>query len=180
MSIAVFLDRDGVLNRAIVRNGKPFPPDSVKAMEILPGVADAMETLFDAGFLRIVVTNQPDVARGTQSRETVEAMHKHLQTVLPITQIIACYDDGENSSCRKPNPGMLLEAAREHRIVLSESYMIGDRWRDVEAGRRAGCQTIFIDYGYSEPAPNPPADYTCLNLQAAAAWILADNFTRSK
>ena len=75
---------------------------------------------------------------------------------------------------------MLLEAAREHRIVLSESYMIGDRWRDVEAGRRAGCQTIFIDYGYSEPVPNPPADYTCLNLQAAAAWILADNFKRSK
>jgi D-glycero-D-manno-heptose 1,7-bisphosphate phosphatase len=104
MNKAVFLDRDGVLNRAIVRNGKPYPPESVDTMEILPGVADAMESLRAAGFLRIVVTNQPDVTRGTQTREAVEAIHNHLQSVLPITQIIACYDDGETSPFRKPNP----------------------------------------------------------------------------
>ena len=172
MNKAVFLDRDGVLNRAIVRNGKPFPPESVETMEILPGVADAIESLRLAGFLRIVVTNQPDVARGTQTREAVEAIHNHLLSVLPITQIIACYDDGETSPCRKPNPGMLLEAAGLHAIALSQSYIIGDRWRDVEAGRRAGCQTVFIDYGYSEPRPEPPANYTCLNLPSAVAWIL--------
>ena len=175
MTRAVFLDRDGVLNRAIVRNGKPFPPDSLEEMEILPDVPDAIERLRAAGFLCIVVTNQPDVARGTQTRETVDAMHKHLQSILPITQIIACYDDGETSPRRKPNPGMLLEAADSHAIALSQSYMIGDRWRDVEAGRRAGCQTIFIDYDYSEPSPQPPADYTCFHLQDAVTWILARN-----
>lgn len=172
MNKAVFLDRDGVLNRAIVRNGKPFPPESVETMEILPGVADAMESLGAAGFLRIVVTNQPDVTRGTQTREAVEAIHNHLQSVLPITQIMTCYDDDDASPCRKPNPGMLLQASETHAIALSQSYMIGDRWRDVEAGQRAGCQTVFIDYGYSEPRPEPPANYTCLNLLSAAAWIL--------
>jgi D-glycero-D-manno-heptose 1,7-bisphosphate phosphatase len=172
MNKAVFLDRDGVLNRAIVRNGKPFPPASVADMEILPGVADAMENLRAAGFLRIVVTNQPDVARGTQTREAVEAIHNHLQSVLPITQIITCYDDDDASPCRKPNPGMLLQACESHTIALSQSYMIGDRWSDVEAGRRANCQTVFIDYGYSEPRPEPPANYTCLNLPSAVVWII--------
>ena len=126
MNKAVFLDRDGVLNRAIVRNGKPFPPNSVADMEILPGVADAMESLRSAGFLRIVVTNQPDVARGTQTRDAVEAIHNHLQSVLPITQIMTCYDDDDASPCRKPNPGMLLQAAETYAIALSQSYMIGD------------------------------------------------------
>ena len=121
MNKAVFLDRDGVLNRAIVRNGKPFPPNSVADMEILPGVADAMESLRSAGFLRIVVTNQPDVARGTQTRDAVEAIHNHLQSVLPITQIMTCYDDDDASPCRKPNPGMLLQAAETYAIALSQS-----------------------------------------------------------
>ena len=172
MNKAVFLDRDGVLNRAIVRNGKPFPPASVETMELLPGVADALESLQAAGFLRIVVTNQPDVARGTQTREAVEAIHNHMQSVLLITQIMACYDDDDTSPCRKPNPGMLLQASESHAIALSQSYMIGDRWSDVEAGQRAGCQTVFIDYGYSEPRPEPPANYTCLNLLSAVVWIL--------
>lgn len=172
MNRAVFLDRDGVLNRAIVRNGKPFPPDSLDDLEILPDVPDAIDRLRAAGFLCIVVTNQPDVARGTQSRATVDAMHEHLQSVLPLTDILACYDDGTASPCRKPNPGMLLQAAETHSIALCQSYMIGDRWRDVEAGRRAGCQTVFIDYNYSEPRPEPPADFTCDSLQHAVAWIL--------
>ena len=172
MNKAVFLDRDGVLNRAIVCNGKPFPPDSVETMEILPGVADAMESLRVAGFLQIVVTNQPDVARGTQTRETVEAMHKHLQSVLPITQIMACYDDGETRPCRKPNPGMLLESADSHAIALSQSFMIGDRWRDVNCGANAGCRTIFLDWGYAEKLQTPP-DFTVRSFTAATEIILA-------
>ena len=132
---AVFLDRDGVLNRAIVRDGRPFPPESPEAFEILPGAAEAVRRLHDAGFLLIVATNQPDVARGTQRREVVEAMNARLLDAMPIDEIRVCYEDGDDCPRRKPNPGLLLEAAQAHGIDLPESYMVGDRWRDVEAGR---------------------------------------------
>jgi D-glycero-D-manno-heptose 1,7-bisphosphate phosphatase len=170
---AVFLDRDGVLNRALIRNGRPYPPASLDAIEILPGVPDAVRRLYEAGFLLIGATNQPDVARGTQRREVVEAMNSLLLAEMPICAILVCYEDGDHCARRKPNPGLLLEAAETFEIDLSASFMIGDRWRDVEAGRRAGCQTIFIDRGYSEPRPDPEADYVAADLQEAAAWILS-------
>ncbi len=170
---AVFVDRDGVLNRAVVRDGRPYPPSTLESLEILPGVAEAVQRLCDAGFLVIGATNQPDVARGTQRREVVEAMNARLSAEMPITDILVCYEDGDDSPRRKPNPGLLLEAAETYGIDLSASFMIGDRWRDVEAGRRAGCRTVFIDLGYSERKPDPPADHTAVDLPAAAAWILA-------
>jgi D-glycero-D-manno-heptose 1,7-bisphosphate phosphatase len=175
---AVFLDRDGVLNRAVICSGQPRPPSSLEAFEILPGVLEATRQLHDAGFLLIGATNQPDVARSTQRREVVEAMNARLLDGLPITAILVCYEDGDDCPRRKPNPGLLLEAAETYGIDLSASFMVGDRWRDVEAGRRAGCRTIFIDLGYSERRPDPPADHTAVDLMDAAVWILS-NLERS-
>ena len=154
MKRAVFLDRDGVINRALVRNGKPYPPADLAALEILPGVAHALRLLHEAGWLLIVVTNQPDVARGTTPIADVEAINHHLQYCLPIDEFRTCYhDSSDGCNCRKPLPGALLAAAVAHKIDLASSYMVGDRWRDTEAGERAGCKTIFIDYGYSELRP---------------------------
>lgn len=154
MKRAVFLDRDGVINLALVRDGKPYPPASLAELEILPGVADAMQSLHDAGWLLIVVTNQPDVARGTTLLADVEAINLYLQQSLPIDEFRTCYhDSSDGCDCRKPLPGALIAAANAHGIDLTSSYMVGDRWRDTEAGARAGCKTIFIDYGYDEKQP---------------------------
>jgi D-glycero-D-manno-heptose 1,7-bisphosphate phosphatase len=170
---AVFLDRDGVLNRAIVRDGRPYPPATLDAFEILPGVSDALRRLHDAGFLLIGATNQPDVSRGTQRREVVEAMNSRILAEMPITAILVCYEDGDDCPRRKPNPGLLLEAAETYRIDLAASFMVGDRWRDVEAGRRAGCRTVFIDLGYAERRPEPDANFTASDLVDATDWILS-------
>ena len=170
---AVFVDRDGVLNRAIVRDGRPYPPLTLDALEVLPGVVQAVHQLHDVGFLVIGATNQPDVARGTQSREEVEAMSKHLMAEMPITAIFVCYEDDDNCPRRKPNPGLLQEASELYGIDLSASFMVGDRWRDIEAGRRAGCRTVFLDLGYNEQRPDPPANHSAADLPAAVAWILS-------
>jgi len=170
---AVFLDRDGVLNRALVRNGKPYPPTSLAELEIPSEVPEALATLKSAGFLLIGVTNQPDVARGTQRREVVEAINAALLAALPVSEIVVCYhDDRDKCSCRKPRPGLLLWAAAKYGIALSVSFMIGDRWRDVEAGRRAGCRTLLLDYGYQEKEIGPPPDCLVSSLPEATAWIL--------
>ena len=151
---AVFLDRDGVINRAVVVNGKPYPPENLQAMEILPGVPAALTALSAAGFLLIVITNQPDVARGTTLKATVDEINQYLTASLPIDECRTCFhDDSAACDCRKPLPGALLAAAKMHDIDLEKSFMIGDRWRDIEAGERAGCRTIFIDYGYDEKQP---------------------------
>jgi len=169
---AVFLDRDGVINRASVRDGKPYPPSGPEELEILPGVPEALSRLSAAGFRLVVVTNQPDVARGRQSREMVEAIHKALRNELPIDEFRVCYhDDADRCSCRKPVPGMLLQAAVDLDLDLTASFLVGDRWRDVEVGKNAGCATVFIDYGYSERRPENP-DKIVQSLLEAADWIL--------
>ncbi len=172
---AVFLDRDGVINRAVVRDGKPYPPASTDEVEVLPGVADGLRRLKAAGYVLIVVTNQPDVARGRQTREAVEAIHARLAAALPVDDFRVCYhDDKDDCACRKPKPGMIAAAARDHGVDLASSVMVGDRWRDVEAGRRAGCRTVFIDYGYSEPSPARP-DAVVRSLAEAADYILSSS-----
>jgi D-glycero-D-manno-heptose 1,7-bisphosphate phosphatase len=172
MQKAVFLDRDGVINRALVRDGKPYPPANLATLEILPGVSAAMQSLHDAGWLLIVVTNQPDVARGTTPRADVEAINQHLQKFLPIDEFRTCYHDSDDGCvCRKPLPGALLAAAKTFDIDLTVSYMVGDRWRDTEAGDRAGCQTIFIDYGYAEKQPKT-VNHRVHSLSEAAHIIL--------
>lgn len=172
MRPAVFLDRDGVINRAIVRDGKPFPPGSLDQLEILPGVREALISLKRAGYLLVVVTNQPDVARGAVSRSLVDGMNDSLKSALALDAVLTCFHDGvDQCDCRKPKPGMLLEAARSFDIDLSSSYMVGDRWRDVVAGQRAGCKTFFIDYGYDEKQPET-YDYRVASLHDAAQIIL--------
>ena len=171
MTRAVFLDRDGVINRAVMRDGKPHPPETADALEVLAGVLDALSKLRRAGFRLIIVTNQPDVARGTQTREVVEAMHARLAAELPVDEVLACYHDGDSCDCRKPKPGALLDAARRHGLELDRSFMVGDRWRDIEAGQRAGCRCLFVDNGYGEQQPAAPF-VRVPSLAAAAEWIL--------
>lgn len=151
---AIFLDRDGVLNQSVVREGKPYPPANADEVVILPGVAGALRKLKAAGYLLIVVSNQPDVARGTTPREVVEGINARLGRELLIDAFRMCYHDSpDNCHCRKPKPGMLTDAAREFGLDLAACYMVGDRWRDIEAGQAAGCATVFIDYGYDEKQP---------------------------
>lgn len=169
---AVFLDRDGVLNRSVVRDGRPYPPANVTELELTPGAGPALLRLREAGFWLIGVTNQPDVARGTQRREVVEAINARILEALPLQAMYVCYEDGDACPRRKPNPGMLLEAAERFALDLAHSFMVGDRWSDVEAGRRAGCRTVFLDQGYRERRPDPPADFTAASLAGAADWIL--------
>ncbi|MBI5554279.1 MAG: HAD family hydrolase [Elusimicrobia bacterium] len=172
---AVFLDRDGVLNRALVKEGQPYPPLAVEEVEILPGVARAIKKLKDAEFLIICVTNQPDVARGTQQRQIVEAIHRYLLNLLSLDEIMVCYhDDPDQCQCRKPLPGMLWEAANKFLIDLNKSIMVGDRWRDIEAGQRAGCATVLIDNHYPEKEGTQP-DVRFSSLLEAVDWILSYN-----
>lgn len=168
----MFLDRDGVLNRALVRDGRPYPPATLEELEVLPEVPAALARLRAAGFLLVVVTNQPDVARGEQRREVVDAMNARLLAELPLDAIEVCFEDGDDAPRRKPNPGMLLDAARRLGIDLPRSFLVGDRWRDVEAGRRAGCTTLFVDRGYAESLRSAP-DYTVADLAEAADRILS-------
>ena len=144
VSRAVFLDRDGVLVETKVLDGVPRPATSVDELELLPGVGEACARLHDTGFLLIVVTNQPDVARGSLTTEAVEAMHLELAQALPLDDIAVCmHDDADGCDCRKPQPGMLLAAARRFGIDLAASFLVGDRWRDVEAAQRAGCRAAL-------------------------------------
>ena len=174
MNRAVFLDRDGVINRPVVRDGKPFPPITVDEFELLPGVPEACARLRAAGYLLILATNQPDVGRGTLARETVEAMHAKLNDLVPMDRMEVCYDPGQGvpSDFRKPAPGMLLRAAEELGIDLQASWMVGDRWRDIDCGVRAGCRTVFIDRGYDEQLRAQP-DFRVGSLVEAADVILA-------
>jgi D-glycero-D-manno-heptose 1,7-bisphosphate phosphatase len=171
---AVFLDRDGVINASIVKDGKPYPPWTVEDFELLPGVAEACRSLSGAGFALIVATNQPDVGRGKLAQETVEEMHRVMLEQLPIDQVEVCYEPGgqQSSEFRKPRPGMLLKAARELDLDLPRSFMVGDRWRDIDCGHAAGCKTIFIDRGYDEALQQQP-DFTVADLPSAAKIILS-------
>jgi D-glycero-D-manno-heptose 1,7-bisphosphate phosphatase len=168
---AVFIDRDGVINKGMVRDGRPHPPDTLEELEILPGVAGALNRLKAAGFALIVVTNQPDVARGRQTAEVVQAMHRALAEQLPIDEFRVCFhDDTDRCECRKPKPGLLTRAPH---YDLSRSFMVGDRWRDVAAGRSAGVRgAILIRYGYDEDLSAEP-DVLVGSLLEAADWILS-------
>jgi len=173
MKRAVFLDRDGVITLALVRNGNAYAPRTFAEMQIDPESPAALARLKAAGFLLLVVTNQPDVARGVTPKDEVEAMHAALRDSLPLDSCYVCYhDDADNCACRKPRPGMLHDAAAEHGIDLAASFLIGDRWRDVDAGAAAGCRTVWIDRGYRERAPDHAPDARAATLAEAAHWIL--------
>ncbi len=168
---AVFLDRDGVLIRNEVREGRPFAITEGDPVEILDGVREACRALADAGYLLIMATNQPDVATGRTPRAFVEATNAWLRQELGLDDVRVCFhDDSAGCACRKPKPGMLLEAARSHGLDLAESIMVGDRWRDIEAGKAAGCRTVLVDRGYDDRTP-APSDLTVTSLLAAVPWL---------
>ena len=171
---AVFLDRDGVLNRGVVRQGRPHPPASVDEVEILPGVAEACLRLQDAGLLLIGATNQPDVVRGNQTRaEVLRINQRILESLPPLLEIRTCFHDNADAcACRKPRPGLLVEAAKDHDIDLGRSFMVGDRWSDVAAGAAAGCLTFLISAPYNERERCSP-DYDVADLEDAAGRIVA-------
>jgi len=178
---AVFLDRDGVVNQAIVRDGKPYPPADLDELRVLPETEEALAKLAGSGFVLLVVTNQPDVARGSQQRSSIDAMHDILARKLPLSGFyVCCHDDRDGCVCRKPKPGLLLKAAAEHYISLTESYLIGDRWRDIEAGQRAFCRTVWIDYGYTERGPSILASATVRSVAEASQWILQQETQKNK
>ena len=173
---AVFLDRDGTLNRQVIRDGKPYPPQSLAEYELFADGPDACARLAGAGFVLVVATNQPDVGRGTQQQSVVEAMHDRLRALVPaIGRVEVCYSAGRASDPvdprRKPEPGMLLDAALELNLDLGRSWMVGDRWRDIDCGTRAGVRTVFIDFGYAEELHAAP-DFTVRSFAEAAEVIL--------
>jgi D-glycero-D-manno-heptose 1,7-bisphosphate phosphatase len=172
---AVFLDRDGVLNEAVARPGAPFGnPRSLDELRIARGAPAALRRLTAAGFILLGVTNQPEVPRGTTTRESVEAINARLLADLPLTAFFVCWhDDADACACRKPKPGLILDAARAYDVHLTESFMVGDRWKDVEAGRAAGCRTVLVDQGWAEMDGHPPADAMVHTLVEAADWILS-------
>lgn len=170
MTRAAFLDRDGVLNQAIVRDGRPYAPHHLEDFLILPEAAEAVRRLKAAGYVVIVATNQKDVGEGLMARETLDAMHARLRQVVPVDDIRVCTCVDE-CPCYKPKPGMLLEAALDWNIDLSASVMIGDRWRDIGAGHNAGCRTIFIDRGYAEALRHTP-DMVASDLADAVDKLL--------
>jgi D-glycero-D-manno-heptose 1,7-bisphosphate phosphatase len=170
---AVFLDRDGVLNRSEVRDGKAYAPRRLEEFKLLPGVPKAVRALKEAGYLLIVATNQPDIGNGKVDPAIVAAMHERLRRLLPVDDIAMCpHRQDENCPCRKPKAGMLTAAAQRFHIDLSRSFMVGDRWSDVVAGRTAGCYTVFVNRGYREDMQIAP-DATVSSLPAAARLILS-------
>ena len=170
---AVFLDRDGVLNRCEVRDGKPYAPRYLRDFRLLPGAAAAACDLKSAGLLVIVVTNQPDIGNGLTDPAVVETMHDKLRRAMPIDCVMMCpHRQDEGCSCRKPKPGMLLNAAKTWKIDLKKSFMVGDRWGDVVAGQAAGCYTLFVNRGYKEPRLATPDSYA-KSLVSATRIILS-------
>jgi D-glycero-D-manno-heptose 1,7-bisphosphate phosphatase len=176
MSRAVFLDRDGVVIEAVVREGKPYPPTTIEDVRIDPDAKEALLGLSAAGYRLILITNQPDVARGTQDRRNVEAINDLLRRRLPIAACFVCYhDDPDDCNCRKPKPGLITRAAEVEHIDLATSLVVGDRWRDVAAGHAAGCRTVWIDRGYKESWQASQPDVRVVSLKEAAEWILAQS-----
>lgn len=165
MNKAVFFDRDGVINQSIVKDNKPYPPSNLSEFKFNSRIDDLCKLLKQKKYLLFVFTNQPDVARGTQDKTVVESINKHIMTHLSMDKIYTCYHDNlDNCNCRKPKPGMILQAVSEYKIDLNQSFVIGDRWRDIDTGAGVGCKTIFIDYQYDEVLRAKP-DYTVGSLK---------------
>jgi D-glycero-D-manno-heptose 1,7-bisphosphate phosphatase len=167
---AIFLDRDGVLNQTIFRNGKPRAPYTLEEFVLFDGVPQAITQLRNLNYLLIVVTNQPDVARGWVSRDAVDLVNNKLRELVLVDDIKICFHtDQENCQCRKPKPGMLLKATEEWDIDLTQSFMIGDRHSDIEAGKSAGCKTVLI--GHADQSSSVVPDFQMNSLLEAALCI---------
>ena len=171
MRRAIFLDRDGVLNEVQVIDGIPTPPRSVQEIKIIDGVRESIEILKRNKILIVVVTNQPDVARGKTTRQEVEEINMQIGHSLGIEHFYTCYhDDKDKCKCRKPAPGLIEKAVNDLDINIENSHLVGDRWRDISAGQLAGCKTFFIDYSYPERKPLEP--YTRVSSLLEAVNIM--------
>jgi D-glycero-D-manno-heptose 1,7-bisphosphate phosphatase len=173
----VFLDRDGVLNEPVIRNGRPYSPSSASELKICRDALTACAKLKAAGFLLVVITNQPDVGRGKIEQSVAEEINRRLAAAIPVLdRIETCMHAGERygerCDCRKPKPGMLLRAAQALQLDLRRSFVIGDRWRDIGCARAAGCRAIFIDRCYAEPLLEKP-DVTVASFTEAVNQVLA-------
>jgi D-glycero-D-manno-heptose 1,7-bisphosphate phosphatase len=148
---AVFLDRDGVLAEAIVRaDGKVYAPTHVEDFVVVSEAAEQVARLRAAGFLCILFTNQPELANGLLLQADLDEMHRRLRAAVPLDDVYVCpHDKAEGCRCHKPATGLIDDAVARWGIDLAASYVIGDRWRDVEAGRAAGCYSILIERPYS-------------------------------
>ena len=167
MKKAVFLDRDGVINKAFIKNGLPESPNSLSELEILPGVKESISRLKKLNFICLVVTNQPDVQRGKIKKNTIIKMNNFLKKKIELDDIFVCYhDDKDNCNCRKHKPGLLLQASKKWDVNLKKSFIIGDRWRDIQAGEKVGCKTIFLEYNYIDIKPKNPNFITDTLLNA--------------
>jgi D-glycero-D-manno-heptose 1,7-bisphosphate phosphatase len=168
---AVFFDRDGVINRPIVRAGLPYAPQDLSEFAWMDGAHATLETLRSRGYLLLVCTNQPDVVRGMQTRERVDEFHRLIESELPIARVYACFhDNAHGCACRKPKPGMLVQGSRDFGIDLARSWMIGDRAKDIEAGRAAGCRTVYLRHDY-DAASTHTAHYEIEQLNELLAII---------
>ena len=168
---AIFLDRDGIINKSKIVKGKPFPPLSLEEFEFNKGIKIFINTLDDKKFKKIIITNQPDFARGKTSKKNIEDIHAFILKHLSIDEIYTCWDSHDGvSDLKKPSPGLILKAAKEHNISLKDSYMVGDRWKDIDAGSRAGCTTIFVDYHYDEELNITP-DHVISDIREALKII---------
>jgi len=169
MNRAIFLDRDGVVNKVILKDGKPCSPRTIKELILNDGIADFLAQTRKAGFLNIVFTNQPDIARGLMDSKNLQIIHDFLRKNLAIDDIYSCpHEDADNCFCRKPKPGMLIEAAKKWDIDLDESFTIGDQWKDAQAGKMAGCITILLDYPYNKKVE---CDFRSTDLRSALEFI---------
>lgn len=166
-----------MLNASLVRDGQPFPPATLDELDILPGVPEALHKLHHAGFLLLVCTNQPDIARGKTKLADVQKIHAHMMQTLPLDDVFMCpHDGGDGCACRKPKPGMIVQGAEKWGVDPRQSFMVGDRWRDVAAGQAAGCTNYFINYNYNESQPQPPF-FEVASLLEAADHILSNPVT---
>ncbi len=174
MRRAVFLDRDGVLNQLVAHNGRAVAPRALAEFALLPGVAAAVAALRSAGLLAVVVTNQPEVARGRLDPTELARMHNRLQQAVPVDAIYICpHDDADGCACRKPKPGLLRRASRDWNLSLGTSFLVGDTEKDLAAGRAAGCATILIASAES-PRAEAAADFVVRDLPAAAELLLRE------
>ncbi len=178
---AAFLDRDGVLNSCVLRNGIPYPPSDVSEVEILPGVLEAIELLKQNNYLSIIITNQPDISRGTTRLSQVQEINNSIESMIGLSYFYMCpHDDSDNCNCRKPKSGLIDRAVKELEIDLERSFLVGDRWRDIEAGQSIGIPSFFIDYSYNELRPKPPFTRVFSLLEAVEIRIGAESGFRSQ
>lgn len=171
-SRSVFLDRDGVINEVVFRDRKPVSPRTIEEFRFCEGVAEALQRLSVAGLRLLVVSNQPDIARGLLASSVLQSMNDRIVASLPVEHVLVCpHDDADNCACRKPKPGLLYELAASGGIDLSRSFLIGDSWKDIQAGQRAGCRTILLRRPYNKDVD---AQFVTDTLSQAVDLILGE------